>query len=169
MSQEFRIPNYDTYTIEMPSQIIRSYRSGVGTVISSRVGSNGYLSVTMTSDRGQRTPVELHRLIGIMFVPNNTGLSFDQLEIDHGDGVKLNNDPSNLEWCTHAQNISNSYDRTGHNRARAVCVENAQTGEYIAYRSLRAAASAFRVSPMKMFSLLNKASAPSHGNWFYYC
>lgn len=47
----------------------------------------------------------LHRMIAEAFLPNLEGLPF----INHKDGNKLNNDVSNLEWCTQKHNIQHAY------------------------------------------------------------
>lgn len=47
---------------------------------------------------------KLHRLIAIHYIPNPENKPF----INHIDGNKLNNNISNLEWCTPIEN-SNAY------------------------------------------------------------
>ncbi len=46
----------------------------------------------------------IHRLIAEVFVPNPNGLPC----VNHIDGDKSNSHPSNLEWCTHQQNMSHA-------------------------------------------------------------
>lgn len=50
----------------------------------------------------------LHRLLAETFIPNPDNLPC----VNHKDGNKLNNDLSNLEWCTHSENNKHAY-RTG--------------------------------------------------------
>ena len=49
---------------------------------------------------------KVHRLVCEAFIPNPDNLP----EINHIDGNKLNNHVSNLEWCTHQQNVTHSWD-----------------------------------------------------------
>lgn len=49
---------------------------------------------------------KLHRLMAITFIPNPNNYPM----INHKDGNKLNNDISNLEWCTNQQNMQHAFD-----------------------------------------------------------
>lgn len=50
----------------------------------------------------------LHRLLAQTFIPNPDNLPC----VNHKDGNKLNNELSNLEWCTHSHNNKHAY-KTG--------------------------------------------------------
>ena len=69
----------------------------------------GYLYASlMSNNKAKLYPV--HRLVAITYLPN---VNYSQLEVNHFDGNKLNNNISNLEWLTHSQNIQHSYDSLG--------------------------------------------------------
>ena len=70
-----------------------------GKVLSPVLKKTGYLHVTL-SIQGRTKTWMLHRLIALAFVPEVEGLGC----VNHKDGNRTNNDPSNLEWCTHKQN-----------------------------------------------------------------
>ena len=63
----------------------------------------------------------LHRLIAEVFVANPNNLP----HINHIDGVKKNNHPANLEWCTHQENMRHAM-ATGLNGCKksVVCQKN---------------------------------------------
>lgn len=46
----------------------------------------------------------LHRVIASAFIPNPNNYS----EVNHIDGDRANNDLTNLEWCTHQQNVQHA-------------------------------------------------------------
>ena len=74
-----------------------------------KVGSktgNGYLRTTTVAKDGSRVSVLIHRMVAKVFVDNPDNKPF----VNHKDGVKDNNHPSNLEWCTSSENSKHAYD-----------------------------------------------------------
>ena len=61
----------------------------------------GYMRVGIRSN-GKRDFKYIHRLVAQTFLPNHNSLP----EINHKDNNPLNNNVSNLEWCTHEYNIA---------------------------------------------------------------
>lgn len=108
---------------------VRSVRyDHVGNVIYSNllrpaVTHHGYYNVGL-SVQSKRFNYLVHRLVAKAFIPNPNNLP----EVNHLDGNKLNNDVSNLSWCSSSENIAHAYAIGLKTKAgRAVrCVE---TGE----------------------------------------
>ena len=71
------------------------------------VTEKGYLTVELRKG-GHRFKARIHRLVAEAFIPNPDNLP----EVNHKDGDKTNNQVSNLEWCTHSDNLKHAY-RTG--------------------------------------------------------
>ena len=86
-------------------------RNSKGLILSSFVQNSGYevVSLHLKNDRTsyKRT---VHRLVAIAFLPSDN----PELIVNHIDGIKLNNEASNLEWCTNSENILHAR-RTGLN------------------------------------------------------
>lgn len=83
---------------------IRSNIKPGGAWLKPNVNSRGYLCVSLWVDGKQKTH-HLHRLIALHFVPGYQ----EGLQVNHIDGNKLNNDLSNLEWCTASENMKHAY------------------------------------------------------------
>ncbi len=76
----------------------------------------GYLKYSLSKD-GQMKTFLAHRLVASNFVPNPNNLP----QVNHIDGNKLNNDFSNLEWCTKQYNTKHAFDNNlGNFRERAL-------------------------------------------------
>ena len=74
---------------------------------------NGYLTVSVKPPNGSREiPMLVHRLVCWAF---NGPPPFDESEVRHLDGCRVNNEPENLAWGTSAENAS---DRNRHGTHR---------------------------------------------------
>lgn len=69
--------------------------------ISPNLTHDGYCTVNLTTDSGDYMPWRLHRLIAMAFIPNPEGKD----TVNHIDGNRRNNHPSNLEWSWMWENI----------------------------------------------------------------
>lgn len=74
----------------MPSKILKPYKS-----------NKGYLQVRLYKNKLNKNCF-VHRIVAEAFIPNLNNL----LEVNHEDENPLNNNVSNLEWCTHKENIN---------------------------------------------------------------
>lgn len=68
------------------------------------INNKGYLCINLYKNSKVHR-FQIHRLIAIYFIPNPQGLN----EVNHIDGNPLNNAISNLEWCTHSQNLKHAW------------------------------------------------------------
>ena len=73
-----------------------------GRVVAENGGNRGYLRVS-TRKYGV---MFAHRLVAITWIPNDKNLPV----INHIDGNKSNNHPSNLEWCTQPDNVRHGFN-----------------------------------------------------------
>jgi hypothetical protein len=100
--------------IRIPARTTIGIRLGVENVqcrppqrLSPWVGNNGYLHVAQQRG-GKRTKHLVHRLVARAWVPGEK----PGLTVNHVNGAKLDNLPSNLEWITKAENTAHQW-RTG--------------------------------------------------------
>lgn len=66
-----------------------------------------YIKVTLVcrKDDFRQKAMRVHRLVALCYVEN----PYNYNEINHIDGNKNNNHYSNLEWCTHKQNMEHCF------------------------------------------------------------
>ena len=68
----------------------------------------GYYNVILYKDKKGST-LRVHRIVATLFIPNLE----NKPEVNHKDGNGLNNEVSNLEWCTSKENKFHSRNVTG--------------------------------------------------------
>lgn len=71
--------------------------------INYRISHKGYKIVTLCIGDKHKN-MRVHRLVAEAFIPNPQKLP----QVNHIDGNKLNNDVTNLEWCTCKQNVNHA-------------------------------------------------------------
>ena len=76
---------------------------GVYEKLISQTKSGGYLKITLHS-KGKRKTVNIHRLVGLAFVPNDD--KENKKELNHINEIKTDNRAENLEWCDREYNIN---------------------------------------------------------------
>lgn len=91
-----QIPGYKAEASSF-GRIKSYYMTHDGRVRKFYLAKNGYLRIQFQKRKGQKT---VHRLIAEAWIPNPYNLPF----INHINGIKTDNRPVNLEWCTGSQN-----------------------------------------------------------------
>lgn len=76
----------------------------------------GYLQVSLSKD-GKKTKRYVHDLVAEAFIPNPNNLK----EVNHKDYNKANNRVTNLEWCTHQENMTDMFKHYGKNKTPNFC------------------------------------------------
>ena len=86
------VKDYPKYLINPRGDI---YIKSKCRLMAKNVNTFGYYKVHLSSENGEQN-VRLHRLIALHFIPNPRNYQV----INHIDGNRLNNNLSNLEWCS---------------------------------------------------------------------
>lgn len=97
------IPGFEHYMV--------NDEGGVMNVISERelipyTTRYGYKRLDLRCD-GARLQVFAHRLVALAFLPNKDAQLYT--EVNHIDKNRANNSLTNLEWCTHQENMLHCY------------------------------------------------------------
>lgn len=90
------------YQVSNHGRVRRSSAGGgavVGRILKPGVSTRGYLHVSI-SGHGIKLTKAIHLLVAAAFLPE----PFPGLQINHRDGIKTNNEATNLEWVTSAEN-----------------------------------------------------------------
>lgn len=133
------VPEFKEYKIYANGEVWNGHRF----LEFSKEKSSIYYRINYTENSECKT-IYTHRLVCYSFhkLDGRTKLSdYDDLQVNHKDGNKLNNSKDNLEWVTKSENIQHAYDSGLHNKTRGVRQFNKETNEFIKeYKSLAQAA-----------------------------
>lgn len=86
--------------------------------------------------------VGVHRLLALAFLPE-PDYPVEELDVNHIDGVKLNNSIDNLEWATRSENCLHAYKTGLRTDNVVVLVKDLRDGSIARYYSLQECARAF--------------------------
>ena len=73
-------------------------------VIKQRINEDGYAEVTLGDTKHRNGKVKVHRIVASLFVDNPR----EYEEVNHLDFNRTNNVYTNLQWCSHKDNIDYS-------------------------------------------------------------
>lgn len=101
MKKEYYIENYGTVNVYDNGDIY----SKTGLKFKDKFNKDGYKYVKVTCKGQKQKFIFVHRLVAWCFLDKPDLAT----EINHKDGDKTNNNVSNLEWCTHKQNMEHCF------------------------------------------------------------
>lgn len=115
-----------------------------------------YLNAHPKDDEGKKQRIGAHRLVCLAFhgYPPDDGKKY---EVNHKDGNKHNNVPSNLEWMTRGDNIHHAYESGMRADAIPINVIDHVTGETIQYPTIAAVGRAFGIDKSEAYRLVSQS------------
>jgi hypothetical protein len=121
----------------------------------------GYLKIYSES-----VTIFVHRLLALTFLPVPE-LPVEELQVNHIDGVKINNALDNLEWVTRSGNCLHAYQTGLRDDNVPVLVKDLRDGSIVRYYSLHECARAFNVDVFTVHSHLKSYNLEKI-SWKYY-
>jgi len=135
------------------------YGKHKGKFLTQGLTTRGYPMVVLCNNK-DRKPCRVHRLVASAFLPNHNNKS----QINHIDGVKTNNNLSNLEWNTPKENMAHAYNV---GLKRSLCkpiIQLSKSGEFISrFNSAREASIASGVDYKNISKCLTGHTKTSGG------
>lgn len=89
----------DCYWVNDQGEI---YNKNTGNILKQKIETDGYKRVSLMKKSGGTTYVQVHRILMMAFYPVE---NMKNLQVNHIDGNKINNNFNNLEWVTPKENI----------------------------------------------------------------
>lgn len=142
----FRVPGYNNYAISVDGRLINTDtgKEKVWSVTKPnklRNSLGGYRYAGVNTDEGNYTNLFRHRAMIYTFtqIPDGVG----DMVVNHKDGIPGNDELSNLELTTYAENNQHAYDNGLRTTAsKALLVKNLATDEIVRYPTIKLAANA---------------------------
>lgn len=100
MSERVKIKNFPNYTIDTDGNVFNKNN----VKLKPSITNNGYAKVSLSNSIVKHKCLLVHRLVAEAFISNPDNLR----QVNHKDENKLNNNISNLEWCTPLYNLQYS-------------------------------------------------------------
>lgn len=101
------IPNFSRYEASDKGNLRSlNYKNSKKTkVLKPALSPDGYLKTMLQDDNNKYSSWTVHKFVALAFF----GIANEDMEINHIDGIKTNNELSNLEYVTRSENLIHAY------------------------------------------------------------
>lgn len=130
----YQVPSKPDFYVSKTGEVLDTV---IGDIAEQRLGE--YIRVV---DGGKHT--HLHRMLAETFLEQLEDVDPDEQVVNHIDGIKWNNELSNLEWTTESGNSLHAYQTGLRDDNRVVESKDIRTGEVKRFFSLRDCADHFK-------------------------
>ena len=114
------------YQVSNLGRVKSNYNKNGKTILKNRVNCGGYCTVLLSKNKKSKN-FSVHRLVASLFIHNADAKLF----VNHKNGIKKNNEVTNLEWVTTSENQKHAYEtglqpKNFRTKRKVKCIE---TGE----------------------------------------
>lgn len=101
-----KIPGYSRYAADENGNLysLDYKRTGSMRMLKPAKDNSGYLRTMLLNDHGKYDTVKVHRIVALAYFGDPNGL-----HVNHKNGVKEDNRPTNLEYVTISENIKHAF------------------------------------------------------------
>jgi hypothetical protein len=125
------VPEYEGLYLVSNLGRVKSLKFGKEKILKPRENSGGYMQVSLWEE-GEGKLFKVHRLMMLVFIGES------DLQVNHKNGIKVDNRLENLEYCTASQNQIHAYknglnkglkgEKNGYSKLTRACVERIKYG-----------------------------------------
>lgn len=133
-------------------------------LLSPKVDKDGYLSVTLTDQDGNRSMRRVHRLVAIAFLEKPEGKDV----VHHKDENVKNNCADNLAWVTTKENllVSDVFGKLSNKFSKPIICKTTEGKIIGRFKSVTSAANKLAIDPRHISSVLNGRRKQTRGYIF---
>lgn len=163
------IPGFSNYQASDLGVVRRKSKHGYtyGKVYEIKTTVGSYLRVSAVSDDGLSRSKEIHHLVSLAFngEPPQDGQRY---EVNHEDGNKHNNLPSNIEWSTRRDNLIHAYKTGLRQDCQVIRVYDEKEGAVYDIYSLKELGRQFGMTKTGVWTLIsNHSKKPYLGRYTF--
>ncbi|AAL82957.1 HNH endonuclease [Pseudomonas phage phiKZ] len=157
------IPGYSAYEASNLGTIRHKRLNRICNFFLTKTSIGTYLNIGAKNDEKTSKSKGVHILICLAFHGPSPGPNY---EVNHKDGNKHNNLPSNLEWMTRGENIEHAYKNGLRKENRRVIATDVTTGEKTTYYSMSELARALGVNKNTVWVIIRDHKTKPYRNRF---